>query len=268
MYSGSSRLDDVEFLTRSTNRLDVLDKIGHAPRSRRDLRDETDFSRVTLSRILCDLTDRGWIVRRHGTYEATAEGTVVGAEVTRLFANLAAVDTLGRTLRWLPTEQFDFELGRLADAEVMLPGSPDLTEQIRWVGRRLRDAPSVCSVATWISSDVLEALVESTVRGDCTFEGVVEGHVVEFVRDHPELRQPVAALLDSDRAALYRYDGSEATVTMSIFPDGVIMCGQQDETAFPEALATGDEAVVAWATAHFEDLRADAHQLDADAFTP
>lgn len=268
MYSGSSRLDDVEFLTRSTNRLDVLDKIGHAPRSRRDLRDDTDFSRVTLSRILGDLADRGWIVRRNGTYEATAEGTIVGAEVTRLFDNLAAVDTLGRTLRWLPTEKFDFELGRLADAEVMLPGSPDLTEQIRWVGRRLRDAPSVCSVATWLSSDVLEVLVESTVHGDCTFDGVVAGHVVEFVRDHPEFREPVQALLATDGATLHRYDGCEATVTMSIYPDGVLMCGRRDETSFPEAIGSSDEAVVAWAAAHFEDLRADSVPLDADSFTP
>lgn len=151
-YAGTTRLDDVEFLVRSTNRLDVLDAIRTAPRSRDELREDTDVSRVTLSRILADFEDRRWIARRNGHYESTPEGTVVAAEVGRLFGNLAAVDALGPTLRWLPTERFDFELGRLAGAEVMVPDGHDLTAQIRWVSGRIAEANRVRAVATWVAS--------------------------------------------------------------------------------------------------------------------
>lgn len=267
MYAGSSRLDDVEFLVRSTNRLDVLDSIRNAPRSRHELREKTDFSRVTLSRILGDLAERGWIMRRNGHYEATPEGAIVAAEVGGLFANLDAVDTLGETLRWLPTDEFDFELDRLADAEVMVPDGHDLTAQIRWVSERLRGATQVRGVATWVAAEILETLVESTVDGGCTFEGVVVGDVVERVGDVPELRESMRALLETDGATLYRYDGGDAAVTMSIYPDGLLMCGQQDLRTFPEAVATTDEAVVSWAASRFESLRADSVRLDADAFT-
>lgn len=268
MYAGSARLDDVEFLVRSTNRLDVLDAIRTAPRSRQELREDTDVSRVTLSRILGDLEDRHWITRRNGHYDATPEGAVVAAEVGRLFDSLDAVDTLGPTLRWLPTGRFDFELGRLADAEVMIPDGHDLTAQIRWVSGRIAAADRVRAVATWVAGEILETLVESTVERGCPFEAVVEGHVIDHVLDVPELRSLVRELLDSDGASLYRYDGDAAAITMSIYPDGVLMCGQQDDRSFPEAVATTDGAVVSWATSLFESLRAGSERLDSDTFTP
>lgn len=268
MYAGSSRLDDVEFLVRSTNRIDVLDAIRTAPRSRRELREETDFSRVTLGRILGDLEDRRWIVRRNGYYDATTEGTIVAAEVGRLFANLEAVDTLGGTLRWLPTDRFDFELGRLATAEVMISEGHDLTDQLRWVAERIGNADRVRSVATWISSEILAVLLESTIDREATFESVVAGYVVEHVLGVPELRDLVQELLATDRATLYRYDGDEDEVTMSIFSGGVLLCGQQDARSFPEAVATTDDVVVAWAESRFESLRAEATPVDATAFTP
>lgn len=268
MYGGSARLNDVEFLIRSTNRLDVLGALQDGPRDRNDLRSETDFSRVTLSRILGDLTDRGWVTRRNDQYEITAEGTIVATEVGRLFANLEAVDTLDGTLRWLPTERFDFELERLADAEVMLPDEHDLTAQIRWVDSRIQDADRIRSVGTWVAAEILETLVESTVDGGCVCEGILEGHVVDHIRADPDLREPVRVLLESDRASLYRYGGDEARITMSILPDGVLLCGQQGARSFPEAVATTDEVVVEWATERFESLRAESTLLDAASFTP
>lgn len=267
MYTGSKRLNDVEFLIRSTNRLDVLDAVQDGPRARRDLRSETDFSRVTLSRILGDLTDRGWIARRNGQYEITSEGEIVATEVGRLFNNLEAVDTLGDTLRWLPTDRFDFELERLADAEVMFPDERDLTGQIRWVEGRIQDADRIRSVGTWVAAEILETIVDATVDGDCTVEAVLEGPVVEHLRDVPDLRTSVRQLVEVEEVRLYRYDGDDAEITMSILPDGVLLCGQQDARSFPEAVATTDDVVVEWATERFESLRADATALDGATFT-
>lgn len=268
MTGSSTRLNDVEFLTRSSNRLDVLDAIRNTPRTRQELRADTDFSRVTLSRILSDLADRGWIARRDGHYEATPTGVIVCTEMNRLFANLGAVDSLGETLHWLPIQRFDFELERLADAEVMLPDEHDLTAQIRWVDSHIQEADRIRSIGTWVAAEILETLVESTVDGSCVCEGVLEGHVVDHIRDDPELRESVRVLLESDRASLYRYDGDDAEITMSLLSDGVLMCGQQDARSFPEAVATTDEAVVEWATERFESLRDESTRLDAASFRP
>ncbi len=267
MYAGSDRLNDVEFLVRSTNRLDVLTTLQEGPRDRRDLRADTDFSRVTLSRILGDLTDRGWITRTDGRYEITPEGEIVATELNRLFANLDVIDTLNETLRWLPTERFEFDLRRLADAEVMLPDAHDLTAQIRWVESQIQGTDRIRSVGRWVASEILETLVESTVGGECRCECVLEDMVVDHIRDDPELRESVRALLESGRASLYRYDGDDAEITMSILSNGVLMCGKHDARSFPEAVATTDEVVMEWAIGRFESLRADATPIDTAEFT-
>lgn len=57
MYSS---LDDIEFLTRSERRVEVLNAIHTAPRTRDELEKVTDASRVTFDRILADLEDRDW----------------------------------------------------------------------------------------------------------------------------------------------------------------------------------------------------------------
>lgn len=267
MNGSSARIDDVDFLTRSSNRLDVLGAISEEPRTRRDLRTDTDFSRVTMSRILADLADRGWIVRRDGHYETTPAGDIVCTEMNRVFANLEAVDSLGETLQWLPIERFDFELERLGDAEVMLPNEHDLTAQIRWVDRQIQAADRVRSVGTWVAGEILDSLVDSTVAGECTCEAVLDGDVVDHIRTDPDLRESVRELLESGRANLYRYEDSDAEMTMSIISDGVLMCGQHDPRSFPEAVATNDDVVVEWATSWFESLRAESTPIDVASVT-
>ena len=267
MSTSSSRLNDIEFLTRSSNRLDVLEAIRDTPRSRRELRDDTTFSRVTLSRILNDLTERGWVVPRNGRYEITPEGAIVVTEVRRLFRNLDAADALGETLAWLPTSQFDFELGRLADAEVLIPEGYDLTGQIRWVARRVRNGGHIRSVGTWVAAEILEVFVELTSTGNCRLECVVEASVLDHVQEDAELQQLVGSLLESDQVRLYQYDGTEAKTTMSVFPDGVLLCGRRDAQSFPQAVGSTDDTVVAWATAHIGSLRDESIPLTADAFT-
>lgn len=267
MYAGSSRLDDVEFLIRSTNRMDVLAAIHETPRTRQALREETEFSRVTLSRILGDLSNRGWITRQNDQYEISAEGAVVYTEVRRVFANLDAVDALGETLRWLPTDQFDFELERLADATVMAPDTHDLTAQARWVADHVQGADRVRSVGAWVADTVLEAIVESTVGTDRHFECVVTAEVLERLDHSPERLGAVRALLEAEDTAMYRYDGDDLATTMSILPDGVLLCGRDTDQALPEAVATADDEVVSWANARFESLRADSTRVETDRFT-
>lgn len=80
--------DDVEFLANSWNRFEVLDAVAESPRTRTELKELTNVSRVTLSRVLSDLEDRGWIVRETDRFEATNNGAVVAAAVSRLLDRL------------------------------------------------------------------------------------------------------------------------------------------------------------------------------------
>lgn len=52
-----SSLEAVEYLARSPSRVKILDLIRNAPRTRDELKEATDVSRVTLTRILNELED-------------------------------------------------------------------------------------------------------------------------------------------------------------------------------------------------------------------
>lgn len=260
--------DDVRFLLRSANRLDVLSAVHDAPRTRHELREATGSSRVTVSRILGDLEERSWVDRVGDRYEATARGSVVAREVTRTFENLAAVDTLGETLSWLPVERFDFELSRLADATVVTPTERDLTATVTLVSTRVREAERVRNVAPGISAEVVDAYLESARREGHRLETVLGAPVVELAREDPDLRGRVAELCETDRVTVRRYDGDEATTLVTICDDVVLFCGQPEGGSVPQAVETTDEAVREWAASHVDAIWSAARPLEFAAFTP
>ena len=115
MYSS---LDDVEFLSRSQSRVAVLDALNEKPPTRDELKKATEASRTTLSRTLADFEDRGWIERPDRGYALTPVGSFIASEVTRLLENIETAKQLDGTLGWLTTDEFDFDLRRLRDADV------------------------------------------------------------------------------------------------------------------------------------------------------
>lgn len=105
--------EPLAFLVGSWNRFGVLSALATRPRTRDDLVELTETSRPTLSRILSDLTDRGWIVRRNDEYEATPKGAVVATEVEQFVENIKAI---GRSVR---RGSFGRDVGRGAAMSVI-----------------------------------------------------------------------------------------------------------------------------------------------------
>lgn len=263
MYTSQSTLDDVSFLVRSSNRLAVLEAVREGPRPRHELRAVADASRVTLSRILGDLEDRGWVVRTGDGYEATPEGAVVAREVRRLFANLEAVGDLSLALQWLPVDLFDFDLAALSGATVVTPTDRDLTATVTWMGRRVRGARRVRNVATGVSAEVVDAYLDAAARGDRAIESVFFGHVFDVVAADPTLQEKVATMVDSDGITVRRYDGDATPVLVTICDEVVLLCGRPEEASTPEVIETTDPEVLAWAESYFETVRADSEPVES-----
>lgn len=267
MYSDESTLDDVEFLVSSPNRLDVFDAIRVASRPRHELRESTDASRVTLSRILGDLEDRGWIERIDGEYALTPEGSVVSGEVARTFANLEAIDALDATLEWLPVDLFDFDLACLSDATVLSSTKRDLTAAITHTATRVREASTVRNVATGISAEVVDAYLEAAERSDRSLETVLYDSVFDVVDGDEILQARLDSMVRADQITVYQLDGEEPPVMLTICDGVVVVCGQSDTQSPPEGLESTNETVRAWAESYFDEIRADATPVAPDAFT-
>lgn len=261
-------LEAVEYLARSPSRVRVLDALYEAPKERHELAEVTDVSRVTLSRILANLEGRDWIERTNGRYEATERGAFVAAELTRLLANMETFEELDGAMEWLPTEQFDFDLTRLRDAEVTTSSWSDHTASIRRVADVIREADRIRGTASGVSREVLGALRDATVEGDGSFEAVLDATALDIVRADTGLRRQLREIVESGNAEVSRYDGDDPLLMVMVCDDTVQVCGHDEEGPPPGTLETTDEAVRSWAESYFESVRADAHPLDADSFSP
>lgn len=260
-------LETVDFLSSSPSRFEVLDAIRLEPRTRDDLRELTDVSRVTLSRTLADLEEREWIVRRNGQYDPTAEGAAVAAEVARLLSNLRAVEELGETLEWLPRDQLDFDIECLRDAEIIRQGPRDHIAPMRRAHRRFREADRVRSIGAGMAYEIMEAFHEATVGGDGSLECVVDEVGFDVIRNDPELERLLREMLDTDRVRFFEHGGDETPVMLSVIDEVVLFCGHYGDRTAPEALETPNRTVRAWAESYFESVRADARPLGLEAFT-
>lgn len=265
MYSS---LDDVEFLSRSSSRIEVLDALGESPRTPHELREVTGASRMTVHRILDDLEDRGWIIRENGQCESTHQGAVIADEFTQLLSNLAVAEDLGDALSWLPTEAFDFDLVHLQDATVLRTSSWEKhTGAIRHVADLVSDATTIWGTATGVSHAVADSIREATVEGDARFDVVINETGIDMIRSDEELTDRFRDVIESDTATVRRYDEDTPLNLVMGFDEAVAMCGHVDGGPPPGTLETTDERVRTWARSYYESARDDATPITAESLS-
>lgn len=259
-------LEAIEFLARSPHRVAVLGALADAPRTRHELKELADVSRVTIARLLEDLEERGWLVHDDGQYEATARGRVVSREVARLRANLQVSDRLDDALRWLPVEEFEFDLARLHDADVLRAETwESQTEAIRHAASLAEGTDAIRGTAIGFSHEVVDTIRDMVVDRDGTFEAVVDETAFGMIRDDEGLRDRFQDILAAEGGALYHYQGARPLHMVMRFDDIAVICGHVDEGPPPGTLESRDERVHAWAKSYFESALAESEPVDVAA---
>lgn len=261
-------LEAVEYLARSPNRVEVLDAIAETPRARHQLRELTGASRVTVSRILTDLEERGWVVHANGQYEPTPRGAFVASEFTQLLENMEAAEKLDGALGWLPTDAFEFDLACLHDAEVLRASSwKDHTASIRHAADLVDDATRIWGTAIGFSHEVVDAIRERTVGGEASFEAVVDGTVMDMICTDAGLRSGFRDVIESGNGSLHRYDGEKPPHMVMTFDETVVVCGHTGDGPPPGTLETDDETVRKWARSYYESALNDSRPVDSEHLT-
>ncbi len=260
-------LEPIEYLARSPSRLAVLDAIHGESRTRKELKEMTDISRVTLSRILANFEDRGWIERRNGQYEATSKGSFVATELTGLLSNIETLDHLDGVMEWLPTDEFDFPLTCLGDADVSTSSWGDHTAQIRHVAETIPGSDRIMATASGVSRVVVDALWETTVNDDASFEALLDTTALAIIRSDAGLRQQFREMTESGTTHCRLYEGVKEPLPMIMTcDDTVILCGHDEDGPPPGTLETTDERVRLWAESYFDTIRLESTPIDPDVF--
>jgi predicted transcriptional regulator len=144
-HVSSDAIEAVSFLARSEHRVQVMARLRAGPRSREEINDAIDVSRVTVSRVLSDLEEREWI-RRSPTdhrYGLTGFGERVFDDLHRLVQTVSVGQQYPDVVERLPTDWFGFDLRCLTDGEHIAGDDGDPLAAARVVADEIEHA-STC----------------------------------------------------------------------------------------------------------------------------
>lgn len=255
-------LDDIAFLANSENRVAVFELIVEAPRTRREIDDHVDASRVTIARILDELDARGWITQTGQECEVTPPGIWVYDEFTDLVDEIAAERKLRAAIPWLPTDILAFDIRRLRDAEIILPDGTDPTAMTRRIVEFHRSGDRIRGVARAAGPAAIENQWELTVHGDTRLALVMTPEALDVIRNHPPSVRRFREMLDEENARYYVY--GDVPISVGIVDDAVGINLTDDDGVLKGGLVTEDETVHAWAVDLFERCRENARPVDSD----
>ena len=255
-------LTTAQFLAGSASRVETLEALVEAPSTLAELEAVAGTSRTTLWRTLTEFERRGWADRTDDGYEATPVGAFVAETFARFLAGLDAADELGELIQWLPLAEMDFDLARLADAEVAVPTPNDPQAPMRLSLEQTAGARRVRILTHAVAPAIVEALHDGVQAGEQVLEGVVTQGAIDTITADPGMMAKFEELLDADGTTIYRYDG-EIPHILAILDDERVGLGVDDDQGRPRAvLDVADRLVLKWAEETFEGYRADATRLD------
>lgn len=266
-------VDDLAFLGRSKHRVHVLQLLSERPRSREELATATEVTRVTLSRILSDLEDRGWVDRWYdeGQFSITGLGASVYEDTARLLGTVQVGRENRELVDRLSTDWFGFDVRELVDAETVVAESADPTAATRTVADAVADASQVRALVGTVTTLPMQNTIEAARRGDS-----VDGQVVyDRAATDVCLRKPEVAdrwrELESltDGTVFYSHDAS-FPCNVDLVDDERVYLTVGDSPGGLRVIASDSPTVVEWARAAFADCRTDATPLvDAgDGYDP
>jgi predicted transcriptional regulator len=253
-------LEEIEFLARSANRIEVLATLADGAYSRRELGEAVDASQPTLGRVLNDLSDRTWIRYDGERYRATATGRLVAAGITDLRERLETETRLREVAAWLP-DDLEVDLRHFRDATITTPTAARPNAPIRRMLELLRSTDRALLCSHSFNEQKLRLLRERVTNGEMTAKGVFTADAIDALVDVPDLRRELRALVDAPDAEI-RVTTEDVPLAVEITADRSHLLLRDDEGLVRASVDTGDASVREWATALHERYWVGAEPVD------
>jgi len=250
----SGPLSDVEYLSRSENRVLLLDALARETKTRRELEAETGVSRATLDRIVNELEERGWVERTiDGEYVTTRVGSALIEQFVPFLDSVKTIRQLGYAVAWLPDE-LSIGLEHFSDATVRRPAQDDPAETGTYFVELTERATEMRVITHLVPPVPLartmhERIMEGTL--DTTF--VISENTIDYLRDRPERPDRWHEMIEGGARVF-------ETVLIKQSNPGPI----QESYGVP--IVSENEAVRSWATDLVEQYRSDATPVTAEVF--
>lgn len=259
-------LQDVSYLTRSRNRVQILGAVARNPISPRELAELTGASRSTLQRILSELEDRQWVRRTpEGSYVTTPVGTHVVNELVPFVESMETIDELGEAVAALPTESLPIGIQHFMDATVIRPAPNDPNAPGAYFTTSIRETAELRCVVDLAAPLALEkAMRERVADGVLQSEHVLTDRLFRYNCQYPERAQTWKELTQSG-ADVYRYDG-DISCNVFILDETVLLGETPPDGEGCVLIETEKEPVLEWAHEFVEEHRKNADPLTGQEF--
>jgi predicted transcriptional regulator len=264
MTDSERAIETIEFVARSTNRVQLLETLYESSgATRSQLRDALPASRTTVTRNLDGLVEHGLVREVDGHYELTPGTDTVVDGFRSLAVDVETRSRLHPFLRWVDRDTFDVDLSALDDANVIVAEPGDPWAMVNAHVSRIRQSTDLTAAIPVTGLHAYEAVHETVVEQAGSVEVIATPDVVETFFEDPEYVQLTADLVDADRFDLYR---TTADVPFYVgVLDDVVQVGV-DEAGEPRALVESDDpAVRDWAQARLEVFERAGDLVDGDA---
>lgn len=220
---------EVNFLTRSENRVRVLTALADTTRTQEELVERTEISEITISRCLDQFRERGWVRGTDGGYETTAVGTLIAEDYVRFEESMDVAARLGPEIDLLPTDRMDFDLRHLTRARITDPDEHEMLRVLdRWVGL-IRNSDHVRTLVYVAGEVAAEAVTDALTDNDLRFEAVIPSHHLANVRETPSLREAYRGIIEAGGSLSVAHEDPQTPYSVALF-DGLVAIAGFDST--------------------------------------
>jgi len=245
-------LEDIRFLADSENRFTALEALAADPRTRSELRSATGASSATVSRLLGDFEDRGWVARDGNRYALTPLGEYVASAFVDLHDQMTTAGELRELLPWFPLGELDVEvdLDVLTGATVTAATPENPMAPVARVLEIERESSRTSTLANKFPEPCIDARHEAVVGRAQTCELVTTRAVVESVIASACVDE-FADIVAADSCTVYVHDGDvppggiyDGTAYLIVADDRDVNVGlvESDDPALVDRLAETFEA--------------------------
>lgn len=261
-------LDDIAYLSRSVNRVRILDAIATEPSTRSELEKKTGISRTTVGRIINEFEERGWARRTSdGGYTAAPPGKRIIAEFRPFIQSMQVIGELGDLVAWLPVDEVPIDLHHFSDAIIHRPEPADPTSTLSEFTTRMDTAAEFQCLVRIAPPIPLERKMRDGVvdRGIETKHVITDGEL-DYLLDNPDRLRRWREYVDAG-ANVYRYDG-QIPCNLFVFDDTVLIANTSSDFGEPHVvIESGNDEVLSWAHRVIENYRSEAERIDSAAFS-
>jgi len=250
------KLDEgMDYLSRSENRIALLAAlVEDQPRSRDELELELSASKRTVSRVLTELTQKGYLQEAPAGFKLTTFGEVV----TEAFLDYKDRFELAREYRPflanVDSTAIDLDITALRGASLTVASDVNPYAPLDRALELRQDATRIRVVTPLVEKRSMEQLTARLERGaDLEFEAILPQRLYERVRSQRGYEGAFEREVQSDSVALFVYPDT-IEVTYSIIDDVVALGATVDNEPYALLESTNPD-LRAWVEQTIDEYR-------------